>query len=72
MLPNRPARLHPYLHKLGALDFVTFEPSDIRVVSDEPLWAGPLDEITGTFAFRPHFGWKGAIEANRQLTASGS
>jgi uncharacterized protein (DUF362 family) len=58
--------------KLGALDFVTFEPSDIRVVSDEPLWAGPLDEITGTFAFRPHFGWKGAIEANRQLTASGS
>jgi hypothetical protein len=44
-------------------------PGDIRVVSDNPAWAGALDDIVDTFGFRPHFGWRGAIEADRETTA---
>ena len=55
--------------RLHGLDFVPFAPGDIRVVSDNPAWAGALDDIVDTFGFRPHFGWRGAIEADRETTA---
>jgi hypothetical protein len=51
---------------LRGLSFVPFRPGDVVAVSDNPAWAGRLDEITGTFDFRPHFGWVGAIEARRE------
>jgi uncharacterized protein (DUF362 family) len=54
---------------LHGLDFVPFTAGEIRVVSDNPAWAGSLDEIVDTFGFRPHFGWLGAIEDDRETTA---
>ncbi len=35
---------------------------DIIVISNNPAWNRPLTEITDTFHFEPHFGWKGHIE----------
>jgi len=32
------------------------------VLSNRPAWMGPLDRLHDAFAFRPHFGWVGAIE----------
>jgi hypothetical protein len=49
---------------LRALSFVPFQPDAIEVVSNHPAWTGGLDAIRGAFAFRPHFGWVGAIENN--------
>ncbi|MGH9082171.1 MAG: DUF362 domain-containing protein [Acidimicrobiales bacterium] len=40
-----------------------FRSEDVLVVSDNADWSGPLAEMRGPFAFRPHFGWVGAIEA---------
>lgn len=54
---------------LHGLDFVSFEPEDIRLVSDNLAWTGSLDQIKDTFHFRPHFGWLGAIEGEREATA---
>jgi hypothetical protein len=51
---------------MRGLDFTPFSAGDILIASDNPAWAGALDEVSGTFAFRPHFGWSGAIEAARQ------
>jgi hypothetical protein len=31
-------------------------------VSNKPEWDGPLGQAGGRFAFKPHFGWVGAIE----------
>jgi uncharacterized protein (DUF362 family) len=45
------------------LNFVSFRPEEIRVVSDRSSWKGGLDAMEETFEFRPHFGWVGAIEA---------
>ena len=56
--------------KLRGLNFVDFSPDDIQVTSDNPGWAGKLSEVEGTFVFRPHFGWQGKIEAERELTRS--
>jgi uncharacterized protein (DUF362 family) len=53
---------------LHGLDFVPFAPSDVRTVSDDPRWQGALSDIVGTFAFRPHFGWRGTIEADREVS----
>lgn len=47
---------------MRSLPLAAWGPQDIEVVSDNPAWHGPLAEITGTFAFRPHFGWVGAVE----------
>lgn len=44
------------------LNFVSFRSDDIHVVSENPSWNGPVDEIKDVFHFRPHFGWRGAIE----------
>jgi uncharacterized protein (DUF362 family) len=47
---------------LRELDFVPFTPEDVAVVSNKAAWCAPMDELTETFSFRPHFGWTGAIE----------
>jgi uncharacterized protein (DUF362 family) len=52
------------------LNFAPFAAGDITVVSDRPVWRGKLDTLTDVFAFKPHFGWVGAIENERRaLTA---
>lgn len=56
---------------IQAMDFVPFAPEDVRVVSDNPDWDGPLAAMTGTFSFRPHFGWAGAVEAGGVEEAAG-
>ena len=43
-------------------NFIPFPPSDISLVSNNPEWDGPLVQAGGRFAFKPHFGWVGAIE----------
>ena len=43
-------------------NFIPFRPSDISLVSNKPEWDGPLGQAGGRFAFKPHFGWVGAIE----------
>ncbi len=54
--------------RLHGLNFAPFGPEDIRVVADNPAWSGRLEDMTETFGFRPHFGWRGAIEADREAT----
>lgn len=52
------------------MNFVRFPAGDIRVISNNQAWHGPLEQITDTLEFRPHFGWVGAIEnSKRALTA---
>jgi hypothetical protein len=50
------------------LNFAEFQASEIEVVSDHGAWNGKLEAIEpeNTFAFRPHFGWTGAIERHRK------
>ena len=43
-------------------NFIPFRPSDISLVSNKPEWDGPLGQAGDRFAFKPHFGWVGAIE----------
>ena len=43
-------------------NFIPFPPSDISLVSNKPEWDGPLGQAGALFAFKPHFGWVGAIE----------
>ncbi|MBI1841132.1 MAG: DUF362 domain-containing protein [Verrucomicrobia bacterium] len=50
--------------------FVSFASDAIEVCSNEPAWHGPLKSIKETFAFRPHFGWTGAIETRPPQGAS--
>lgn len=55
---------------LRQLNFVPFKPADIQLLSNHPAWRGPIAQLDDTFAFRPHFGWTGAIEDTRRaLTA---
>lgn len=50
--------------------FVDFRPEEIRVISNKREWNGSLEELDDVFAFKPHFGWVGAIEnPRRALTA---
>jgi uncharacterized protein (DUF362 family) len=46
-----------------------FPPEAIRVVSNHPAWNAGLDELRDVYAFRPHFGWVGAIEKPAQSTS---
>ena len=39
-----------------------FRADDIEVLSDNAAWRGGVADMKDTFAFRPHFGWTGAIE----------
>ncbi len=55
---------------LRKLNFTPFTSDAIEVISDQPQWAGKLDQMESTFGFKPHFGWVGAIERHRKsLTA---
>ncbi|HYE32585.1 MAG TPA: DUF362 domain-containing protein [Methylomirabilota bacterium] len=45
-----------------SLSFVPFAPEQMTVVANRESWSGPLSQMTDTFAFKPHFGWVGAIE----------
>ncbi|MBN2508136.1 MAG: DUF362 domain-containing protein [Verrucomicrobia bacterium] len=58
----RKLRLLTHGFTLRDPSFVPFPPEAIEVVSNHPAWAGALDALEDTFAFRPHFGWLGAIE----------
>ncbi len=53
---------------MDELNFVPFTRGDIRVSSNHEPWNGPLDDLTDPFAFRPHFGWIGAIERHPPST----
>jgi uncharacterized protein (DUF362 family) len=46
--------------------FVDFDPTAIHVTSNHPGWNQPMQALSDTFAFRPHFGWVGAIEKQPQ------
>ena len=48
------------------LNFAPFKLEDIEVVSNKPAWNGRLTAMEETFAFKPHFGWTGAIENQRR------
>jgi uncharacterized protein (DUF362 family) len=49
--------------------FVPFGAAEICVASSNKDWCGKLADMDGTFAFRPHFGWVGAIENERRALA---
>jgi uncharacterized protein (DUF362 family) len=58
----RKLRLLQHSFEIDRANFTPFGPEQIRVVSNKPEWTGALDQLTGAFAFKPHFGWAGAIE----------
>ena len=62
----RKLRLLKNSFALGELNFVPFPPEAIQVISNRPAWTGPLDGLKDAFAFRPHFGWVGAIEKSAE------
>lgn len=66
----RKLRLLRHSFALRELSFVPFQPGDIEVVSDKMEWAGKLEGMRNDFAFRPHFGWVGAIEKELPLRAA--
>ena len=51
-------------------NFIPFLPSNISLASNKPEWDGPLGQAGGRFAFKPHFGWVGAIEREPQNQAN--
>ena len=53
------------LYSLGSGDW-----RGIEVRSNRPEWNGCVADIT-TLGFRPHFGWKGHIERNRDPVVEG-
>ncbi len=66
----RKVRLLRAAFELKELNFTGFAPEEIRVLSNNPSWDGPLGQMTNTFHFKPHFGWTGAVERNaRSLVA---
>lgn len=66
----RKLRLLAGAFEMRELNFVSFRPEDICVLSPEPQWNGPLGSFTETFEFEPHFGWRGFIEKdNKALPA---
>ena len=63
-------RLLKNVFGMKRLSFVDFTPDQIDVRSNNEPWRGKIDQLDDLFAFRPHFGWVGAIENARQsLTA---
>ena len=48
--------------KIQKRNFIPFQSSEISLSSNNPEWDGPLGQVGDRFAFRPHFGWVGAIE----------
>ncbi|MGV3773591.1 MAG: DUF362 domain-containing protein [Verrucomicrobiales bacterium] len=63
-------RLLDNAFKLRHKNFVPFHAEEIRIVSNKPAWEGSLEQMNEVFDFKPHFGWRGAIENSRRaLTA---
>jgi hypothetical protein len=56
--------------QMRELNFASFQPGEIEIVSDRPAWRGKVDQMEGSFSFRPHFGWIGAIENTRKGVAA--
>ena len=56
--------------QMRELNFASFQPGEIEVVSNKPAWHGKLDQMEAAFSFRPHFGWIGAIENTRKSVAA--
>ncbi|MFO1499627.1 MAG: DUF362 domain-containing protein [Verrucomicrobiota bacterium] len=52
--------------QMRAMSFTPFTAEQIEVISDHAAWSGQIDHLEDTFDFRPHFGWAGAIERDRQ------
>jgi hypothetical protein len=52
-----------------AMNFTPFVAEAIEVLSDHPAWKGKLEHLDDVFDFRPHFGWRGAIERQRRSLA---
>jgi len=52
------------------LNFTPFRPSDIEVRSNKPEWNGRIEDLEDLLAFKPHFGWVGAIENSRRAVAA--
>src|SRR5205085_3253555 len=50
------------------LPLVDYTPDEINCVSNAPEWTGSMEELERAphFAFKPHFGWKGQIERDRE------
>jgi uncharacterized protein (DUF362 family) len=53
--------------RIKALEFTSFGPEDVEIISNRPEWTGRLAELAeeDVFHFRPHFGWTGAIERKK-------
>jgi hypothetical protein len=60
----RKLRLLHNAFKIRALNFTDFEPAAIQVASNQPAWNSAMVQLPNMFAFRPHFGWAGAVEAS--------
>lgn len=50
----------------GQQRFTGFEAGNVEIASSNEDWDGKLHELENAFAFRPHFGWVGAIENERK------
>ncbi len=62
----RSLRPHP-------LPLSSFAHEGVQVQSNDPLFEGPLTELTGSLlAFEPHFGWKGHIEVPDETIDAGA
>jgi uncharacterized protein (DUF362 family) len=56
--------------ELRQLSFTSFSADAITVLSNNSHWRGRLSEMGEAFHFRPHFGWVGAIENQRQALSA--
>jgi len=58
--------------QMKQLNFTSFSAEEIEIVSNRPAWNKPLIAINADdlFQFRPHFGWRGAIERDKALAVS--
>lgn len=61
----RRTRLLERAFTLKELPLTAFQPADIRVRSNNPDWDVPsFESMRHIVPFRPHFGWKGHLEAH--------
>lgn len=66
----RKIRLLKNAFEMRRLNFVDFAPAQVEVVSNHQAWCGKIDQLEDLFAFRPHFGWVGAIENSRHALSA--
>jgi uncharacterized protein (DUF362 family) len=63
----RKAKLLRNAFAITRLPVANFSPDAIKVVSNNPAWTGPMDNMKDRFEFQPHFGWAGHLETNQRL-----